>query len=106
MAVSLESFRQQGVVEPEACFVTSVAVGFPVTFAQMSIAGGRRQYQVMRWGEEPGPAKEFWFWHLENRPQWFDTPAQAAAAFVQSWLEWGSRGPTDPDQDLGPGDHS
>ena len=86
---TLDDFRDEAVIEPELCFITSVAVGFPVSiYWKLS---PRRRYQVMRWDDGPGPGKEFWDWYLWERRQFHPTPARAAAAFVAGHAEWAAR---------------
>jgi hypothetical protein len=86
----LEFFRDQGVAYPELCFLTSTAVGFPVSIYWLGAGPSAKgaKYQVMRWDESPGQSMEFWDWYLWKRPQFFDTPELAAATFVQEWQAW------------------
>jgi hypothetical protein len=84
-------FRLHRVAYLELCFLTSAAVGFPVSIFWVGPAGPGRpgtEYQVMPWDDE-GPGVEFWDWYAAERPQLFATPEAAAAAFV---LEWRRRG--------------
>jgi hypothetical protein len=91
--VNLDFFRRAGVIYPELCYITSVAVGFPVAVYQLSagaVAKGKR-YQIMRWDDDPGPGFEFWDWYLYEKPQFFTSPVRAAAVFVQEWQRWSKR---------------
>lgn len=86
----LDFFCREGVNYPELCYLTSIAVGFPVTIAILVVGpgpGGKR-YQVMRWDEREGPGLAFWNWYLCNRRQFFRRPARAAAVFVREWQKW------------------
>jgi hypothetical protein len=83
----LSAFKKSGRIMPELSFVVSVAVGFAVSIYDKS-GKKKKRYQVMRWDEGEGPGYEFWDWHLWHMPQFFDTPDAAAAAFVESWLNW------------------
>lgn len=90
--MSLEWFRSQRVIEPDLCHSTSWAVGFPVSIYWLrwpwTPESGTR-YQVMPWiGTDSHPrVRPFWRWYLD-RPQWYRTPALAAAKFVQGHREW------------------
>jgi hypothetical protein len=90
-ASMLDFLRGQGVQYPELCYITSVAVSHTVTvyWAHKSMFGTMTDvYQVMRWDESPGPGFEFWNHQLWERPQWFDTPEAACAAYVASYQQW------------------
>jgi hypothetical protein len=52
-------------------------------------------YQVMRWNESEGPGKAFRKWHILERPQWYDTPEAACAAYVASHRQWLTNHPGD-----------
>ena len=74
--------------------VTSQAVGFPVKVytAQDDTTTGMGNtvaYQIMPATNET--ASEFFFWHLENNRQWFESPPEAAAAFVRAWRAYGKQ---------------
>lgn len=88
----LDFLRQQGVARAELSYVTSMAVGHAVSvyWGSKSLFGTKADvYQVMRWDESEGPGYEFWRDHqLCERPQWFDTPEAACAAYVASYWEW------------------
>lgn len=88
----LESFQRQGVLHPELCYLTSMAVGHAVSiywWNERAInPSAKIYYQVMRQHEGPGPGEEFWSHHLWERPQWYDTPEAACAAYVASCREW------------------
>ena len=89
--MSLESFKASKVIFPEFCYITSVAVGFPVLIYWV---GGRLigktgdWYQVMRWDDSNGPGKAFWDWYVDHKEQLFKTPEEAASVFVQEHLKW------------------
>ena len=89
--MTLEFFRSQNVLYPELCFLTSSAVGFPISIywigAEVFGAKGD-QYQVMRWDESDGLGKDFWGWYLNSKEQFFGTPEVAAAMFVREWQAW------------------
>jgi hypothetical protein len=97
----LEFFQAQRVQHPELCYITSMAVGHPVSvytggspdrrFAAESRAFfgfEERAYQVMCWDDSPGPGKAFWSWYLGERPQWYSSPEAACAAYVAGYAEW------------------
>lgn len=35
--------------------------------------------------EDPRDDNDFWWWHLENARQWFDSPCEAARSLLRSW---------------------
>lgn len=87
----LDFFRGQRVLHPELCYVTSIAVGHAATvyWADKTMFGTKADvYQVMRWDESEGPGFAFWSHQLWERPQWFDSPEAACAAYVASHQEW------------------
>jgi hypothetical protein len=89
--VGLAFFREQGVLYPELCYVTSRAVGFLVSIywiAGVVLGEEGTWYQVMRWDEGPGPGEAFWDWYLLHKPQFFRSPERAAAVFVQERWRW------------------
>lgn len=73
--------------------ITSRAVGFPVKvyWGDSSITGLSTTdgYQLMPATDET--AAEFWSWHLETNPQWYESPLEASAAFVQAWQNYSRR---------------
>jgi hypothetical protein len=86
-------FEQSRVIEPHLCFTTSLAVGFAISIYWGELfRPGVRRYQVMRWDDGPGRGHAFWSWYLWEMPQWYESPAKAAAIFVQAWLAWVERG--------------
>jgi hypothetical protein len=99
-ATLLDSFYQAGIIHPELSFITSLAVGHAVSVYAWSTDSRMKEisidfvgfcgsaYQVMRWDESDGPGKEFWRWHLWERPQWYSTPESACAAYVASYRQW------------------
>jgi hypothetical protein len=97
----LEFFRGQGVVHPELCYITSLAVHHAVSIYSCASSDPRADrltrdffgfsgpaFQVMRWDESTGPGKEFWNWYLWERPQWYPTPEAACAAYVAGYHQW------------------
>jgi hypothetical protein len=90
----LDFLRREGVALPELAYITSMAVGHAVSvyWGSKSLFGTKADvYQVMRWDESEGPGREFWDYQLCERPQWFDTPEAACAAYVASYHEWGRK---------------
>ncbi|MGE4197653.1 MAG: GIY-YIG nuclease family protein [Phycisphaerales bacterium] len=85
-------FVRQGVMAPHLCYLVTRAVGFAVSIYWLgcNIRGMevKAQYQVMRWDESEGPGREFWHWHLDTVRQFYDTPEEAATAFVASYQKW------------------
>jgi hypothetical protein len=75
-------------------FITSHAVGFPIKVYWGSGPGlqiGERpdSYQIMTITKaDLQHVPEFWDWHTNHNPQWFETPIEAAAAFVEAWLRF------------------
>jgi hypothetical protein len=88
----LAFFLREKVIEPHLCYLTSAAVGFAVSIFWCGILPRDTRYQVMRWDESPGRGLAFWQWYPWERPQYFDTPAEAATAFVHAWFVWVERG--------------
>jgi hypothetical protein len=74
-------------------YITSIAVGFPVEVywgdgAALQIGSNPDYYQIMPHTQvEEGrqDVSYFWGWHLAHNRQWFETPVEAAAAFVKAW---------------------
>lgn len=48
--------------------------------------GNTVAYQIMPATDDTAP--EFFSWHLETNRQWYESPLEAAAAFVQAWQEY------------------
>lgn len=46
-------------------------------------------YQIMPGTNDTAP--EFFFWHLETNRQWYESPPEAAAAFLQAWQAYAKR---------------
>jgi hypothetical protein len=88
----LAFFLREKVIEPHLCYLTSAAVGFAVSIYWYGLNPRDLKYQVMRWDEAPGRGLAFWQWYLWERPQYFDTSAEAASTFVHSWFVWVKRG--------------
>ena len=91
--MKLDFFRSQDVAYPELCFLVSSAVGFAVSIYWIGAGGpGAKdtQYQVMCWSSR-SPGEKFWDWYVFNKPQFFATPEEAAAVFVQEWQRWKRR---------------
>ena len=89
--VDVAFFREQGLLCPALCYATSLAVGFVVSIYRIAgaiLAEDGEWYQVMRWDDGPGPGQAFWLWYLLHRPQFFPTPEQAAAVFVEERRKW------------------
>lgn len=98
----LDFFFESKVLFPELCYVTSMAVGHAVSIYQglpsmidafvrgtdVDFKEKRRVYQVMKWSEKQDEFREFWWWHLWERPQWYPTPEKACAAYVASHRQW------------------
>jgi hypothetical protein len=67
--------------------ITSAGVGFPVGVywgaSAITGVGKGGSYQIMPASDDEGGT--FWEWHLGNNEQWFPTPLEAAAAFVQAF---------------------
>jgi hypothetical protein len=67
-------------------------VGFPVEVYWLSGAalglGPGPFYQIMPTVEAEQERQVFWGWHLDNNPQFFSTPLEAATAFVLMWRQW------------------
>lgn len=86
-------FREQKVCYPDLCYLVSRAVGFPVSVYWFGLSKKNMEYQVMRWREGPGPGLEFWHWVMNRYPnsQFFPTPEDAAATFVERYREWLAR---------------
>lgn len=83
--------REQSLLCPELCYVTSLAVGFLVSIyriAGVAIGEEGTWYQVMRWDDGPGPGQAFWLWYLLHKPQFFPSPERAAAVFVEKRRHW------------------
>jgi hypothetical protein len=72
-------------------YITSCAVGFLVEVhwgdgPALGIGENPDYYQIMpHVAEHRQNMEDFWSWHLTNNQQWFDTPAEACAAFVKAW---------------------
>jgi hypothetical protein len=77
-------------------YITSAAVGFPVQVywgdgSALELGDRPHYYQIM-----PHPqadrgrqdVNDFWYWHVDSNQQWFETPLEAAAAFVKAWKNW------------------
>lgn len=47
--------------------------------------------------EDPRDENDFWWWHLENSRQWFDSPHDAARSLLQSWDAYRQRYVRPPD---------
>ena len=95
----LDFFREQGGVCPELAYITSLAVGHAVGiyWGTKCLFGTKKEvYQVMRWDESKGPGYEFWRHQIIDRPQWYDTPEKACAAYVASYHEWQKIHPEEP----------
>ncbi len=75
--------------------ITSQAVGFPVKVyngqgGTTTGMGNAVAYQIMPAAGDTAP--EFFSWHLETNRQWYESPLEAAAAFVQAWRTYAKRG--------------
>ena len=75
-------------------YITSAAVGFPVG---IHIGDGRdigempEYYQIIpssQAEDDRQDVSEFFDWHFTHNQQWFETPIEAAAAFVKAWRSW------------------
>jgi len=81
-------------------YITSVAVGFPVEVywghgQALEIGSNPDYYQIMPHIQaETGrqDVRAFWDWHLAENQQWFETPIEAAAAFVKAWKSQPEKG--------------
>jgi hypothetical protein len=74
--------------------ITSQAVGFPVKVYngdRVSVPGLGQAvgYQIMPAKDDTAP--EFFSWHLENNPQWYENPLEAAATFAQALQTYSRR---------------
>src|SRR5262249_15602014 len=73
-------------------YLTSFAVGFRVEVywccSALTGIGKDRCYQIMPVSDERGGP--FWDWHLCNNDQFFATPLEAAASFVQAFAKFPS----------------
>lgn len=87
----LRELRDQDVICPELCYLTSMAVGHFVSVYKVALTD-RPSFQVMRWDERPGPGLAFWKHQLWGRPQWYATAEEACAAYVASHVEWREKG--------------
>ena len=91
----LSDFQRRGERFAELGYLTSVAVGFPVSVYWMGDVGPdapNTHYQVMRRDEGPGPGYEFWQIQL-GREQFFPTPEAACAAFLDNYRTWAKLAP-------------
>jgi hypothetical protein len=94
--VSRDPIREQfaDYVAPDVCYLLTIATGFVVEVYQGAgriIAPELKSdtvFQIMRGSEAPGRGHEFWSWYVAEMPQWFPTPIEAAAAFLEHWRLW------------------
>lgn len=95
-------FADSAQIEPDVCYLLTIAAGFAVgvywgnrrLFAPGLKTGGDNVYQVMRDSERPGRGYWFWSWYVREMPQWFATPTEAAATFLENWRLWLAAGKT------------
>jgi DNA-binding PadR family transcriptional regulator len=66
-------------------YITTVAVGFPVGVYIGTNRSGGNEFQIMPIDEFKSNVEDFWDWHVENNEQWFETPIEAAADFVEKY---------------------
>jgi hypothetical protein len=70
-------------------FASSVTIHLP------EVGGGPDYYQIMPDAQAETMRQgmgAFWDWHMAENQQWFETPVEAAEAFVKAWGRWLEKG--------------
>lgn len=65
--------------------VIKTIINMDIDVAQGSFSGNKVEYQIMDNCEK---SDEFFNWYVTNKPQWFDTPEQAALAWIENYFLW------------------